>query len=197
MAVTAKRITALVNGFMLQSLFLFLMTLTAAVTSKENELYIIALLVLVLKVVLIPYFLKWIARKIKIEEGLGLYINPILSLLIVIVLSYGAYMFSRNIMGIQNRVETASFAISLSVLLTGLFIMVFRMKALAQVTGLLIMENGLFLAAVELCGNMPFFVEIAIFFDVFVFAVIIGIFVFRINELFAHIDVDKLTTLKG
>jgi len=81
--------------------------------------------------------------------------------------------------------------------LTGVFIMIFRMKAIAQVVGLLVMENGLFLTAVTLCGSMPFFVEIAIFFDVFMCAIILGIFVFRINELFTHIDVDKLTRLKG
>jgi hydrogenase-4 membrane subunit HyfE len=44
---------------------------------------------------------------------------------------------------------------------------------------------------------MPFFVEIAIFFDIFVCAIILGIFVYKINELFTHIDVSKLTKLKG
>ena len=75
--------------------------------------------------------------------------------------------------------------------------MVFRRKAVGQVIGLLIIENGSFLTAVALCGNMPFFVEIAIFFDIFVFAIILGIFIFRINELFTHIDIDKLKTLRG
>ena len=44
---------------------------------------------------------------------------------------------------------------------------------------------------------MPFLMEIAVFFDIFVFVVILGIFVYRINEVFTHIDVDKLTNLKG
>jgi hydrogenase-4 component E len=75
--------------------------------------------------------------------------------------------------------------------------MIFRMKALAQVIGLLVMENGLFLAAAGVSGGMPFFVEIAIFFDVFLCVIILGMFIYRINSLFTHIDVDKLTKLKG
>ena len=75
--------------------------------------------------------------------------------------------------------------------------MIFRMTALAQIIGLLTMENGLFLLASTVAGGMPFFVEIAIFFDVFVSVIIMGLFVYRINRFFTHIDVTKLSRLKG
>jgi hydrogenase-4 component E len=89
------------------------------------------------------------------------------------------------------------FTVSLSVTMVGMFIMIFRMKALAQVIGLMAMENGLFLAAATVSGGMPFFVEIAIFFDIFVCVIISGVFVYRINKLFTHIDVSKLRELRG
>jgi hydrogenase-4 membrane subunit HyfE len=44
---------------------------------------------------------------------------------------------------------------------------------------------------------MPFFVEIAFFFDVFVFVVIVEIFVYKVNRLFTHIDTSKMQSLKG
>jgi hydrogenase-4 component E len=75
--------------------------------------------------------------------------------------------------------------------------MVSRMKAFTQVVGILAMENGVFLFASAVSGGMPFFAEIAVFFDVFISVIIMGIFVFRINKLFTHIDVDKLTRLRG
>jgi len=59
------------------------------------------------------------------------------------------------------------------------------------------MENGIFLFASAVTGGMPFFVEIAIFLDVFISVLIMGIFVYRINKLFTHIDVNKLSQLKG
>jgi hydrogenase-4 component E len=75
--------------------------------------------------------------------------------------------------------------------------MISRITALAQIIGLLVMENGLFLLASAVSGGMPFFVEIAIFFDVFVSVVIMGFFIYRINKFFTHIDVNKLSNLKG
>jgi hydrogenase-4 component E len=82
-------------------------------------------------------------------------------------------------------------------MLTGVFLMVTRIKALAQVIGLLLTENGIFLAATVIPGGMPFFVEIALFFDVLISVMILGLFIYRINAIFTHIDVSKLSGLKG
>jgi len=167
MLVLSKRTVALINGFMLQSFCLFVLALTRAVWAKDSELYVVAALILLLKVGLIPYFLRWMVKKIKIDDNLGLSINPMLSLVIAVLLSFFSYLFAERIMGLQNKPDVAAFSVSLSVILIGIFIMVFRMKAVAQVIGLLVIENGSFLTAVALCGSIPFFVEIAIFFDIF------------------------------
>lgn len=193
----AKRITALIRGFFLQSLLLFLLTAALAIKGKNAELYIIALLLLLVKVVLIPYFLKRTVQRIRMEENLGLLVNPLLSLCISLFLAYLAYLFVGKVMSVHSRMQGTAFAISLTVILIGLFIMTSRMKALSQIIGLLVMENGLFLAAGVITGGMPFFVEIAIFCDIFVCVIILGAFVYKINKLFTHIDVNKLTELKG
>ena len=106
-------------------------------------------------------------------------------------------LFAGRFVSIANSTENSAFIVSISMVLIGIFIMVFRMKALAQIIGLLVMENGLFLLAATISGGMPFFVEIAIFFDIFLCVIILDIFVYKINRLFTHIDVDKLTELKG
>jgi len=194
--VVSKRITALINSFGLQSFFLFLFTLCLAINQHHVELYVVAALLFFLKVILIPRFLRNIVSRIKVNENLGLFLNPLLSLISALGLIYLAYLFTRRIMPVDSF-EGCSLIISLSVTLIGMFIMIFRQKALTQIIGLLVMENGLFLAAASVSGGMPFFVEIAIFFDVFVCVIILGVFVYKINTLFTHIDVDKLTELKG
>lgn len=195
--VVAKRMTALVNAFAGQSFFLFLFTLTLARRSANIELYIVAALLFLIKVLFIPRFLKQVAGKIRAEEGLGLFVNPMLSIFISGVLVYLAYLFTRRIISMPGEIENAAFFISLAMILIGIFIMVSRMKALAQIVGILLMENGIFLSAAAVSGGMPFFVEIAIFFDIFLCVTILGIFVYKINRLFTHIDVDKLSELKG
>jgi len=195
--VAAKRMTALVNGFIGESLFLFFFTLTLGLRSAHAELLMVAALLFIIKVIFIPYSLKRISNKIKAEEDLGLFINPMVSIFISGGLVYLAYLFTRRIISMPGAIENAAFFVSLAMILIGIFIMVSRMKALAQVAGLLVIENGLFLAASAVSGGMPFFVEIAIFFDIFLCVTILGIFVYKINRLFTHIDVDKLTELKG
>jgi len=194
--VTAKRMTSLIASFRMQSLFLFLATFFMAMKEKSVELYIVAGLLLLLKVVLIPKFLSDIVKKVKMEEGIGLFLNPLVSLLIAVFLTYISYIFTTRVIIFEADAQALSFSASLSVTMIGLFIMIFRMKALSQVIGFLVMENGLFLVASAVSGGMPFFVEIAIFMDVFVSVVIFGIFIYRINKLFTHIDVSRLNTLR-
>jgi Hydrogenase 4 membrane component (E) len=195
--VSAKRIGALINGFSAQALFLFMITVYAAAREKSLELYIIAGLLFVIKVLLIPVYLRRIVKRIKVNEDLGLFLNPSVSLFVAAGLVYLAYLFAGRFVRIANNAENSAFVVSISIVLIGIFIMVFRMKALAQMVGLLVMENGLFLLAATISGGMPFFVEIAIFFDIFLCVIILEIFVYKINKLFTHIDVDKLTELKG
>lgn len=190
----AKRFTALVRSFQYQSAGLFLATFLSALSTREKELYVVAGLVLALKVVLIPRLLTNIVQKIKAHEDLGLLVNPQLSLVSALVLTYLSWFFARCVA--QAPVH-AVIAVAFFVVLSGLFLMIFRLTALAQVVGLCVMENGLFLLAAAVSGGMPFFVEIAIFFDVFVSVMIMGFFVYRISRLFTHIDVDKLSRLKG
>ncbi|MGE5279289.1 MAG: hydrogenase [Deltaproteobacteria bacterium] len=194
--VIAKRVPALVRDFRIQSFFLFLMTASAARAQGPVDLYLVAFLILLLKVFAIPYFLVLIAKKISVDENLGLFVNAQLSLAAALALSYGSWVFARSL-GFGPDLRGAAVAVALAVVFIGAFLMISRMKAFTQVVGLLVMENGIFLFGSVLSGGMPFFVEIAIFFDVLVSALIMGLFVYRINRLFTHIDVSKLSRLKG
>lgn len=195
--VLAKRVRVLIFVFFLQSLLLFAATLAVAIDRQEVELYLVAALVLVVKVFLMPWFLNRVADRIRVTDNLGLIITPLLSMAAAAALSGMAYLFALEFVPAADTVRITSFTVSLSMMLIGLFLMIFRMKALAQVIGLMAMENGLFLAGAALCGGMPFFIEIAVFFDVLVCVMIAGVFVYRINALFTHIDVHKLRRLRG
>jgi hydrogenase-4 component E len=195
--VIAKRMTALIRDFRLQSLFLFLATGWLAIKEQAVSLGIIAVLIFVLKVLVIPQVLRQVMKKIKVKEDLGLFINVQLSMLLAILFSAAAWAFAKFIVSPYPAAGAILPAEALFIILTGFFLMIFRMTALAQVVGLLVMENGLFLLAAAISGGMPFFIEIAIFFDVLMSVIIMGFFVYRINKLFTHIDVNKLTRLRG
>jgi len=155
------------------------------------------LLVLALKVVIIPKILSNITKEIKVNDNLEFYLNPQLSLLMALLLTYLCWTFASVIFVESDAVAKMCGAVSFSMIALGMFLMIFRVKALAQIIGLLAMENGVFLLAALVLNGMPFLVEMAIFFDVFVGVVILGVFVYRINRLFVGIDVSKLNRLRG
>lgn len=193
----ASRFPALLRDFRYQSLCLALLTLLAAYHENSMALYIVAVLLFILKVLLIPYLFSVLIKRIGSSENLGLFLNTQVSLLFIIFLGLISWYFASSIISTPNYLEQLTLGSACFVMLAGIFLMITRIKALAQVIGLLMTENGVFLAATVIPGGMPFFVEIALFFDILVSVMILGVFIYRINAIFTHIDISKLSGLKG
>ncbi|MGA2631136.1 MAG: hypothetical protein ABSG54_13100 [Terriglobia bacterium] len=66
-----------------------------------------------------------------------------------------------------------------------------------QIVGLLVLENGIFLAALATTFGMPLVIEIGVFFDLLMGILIMGVFAFRIRDTFEHLDVTRLRRLRG
>ncbi len=94
-------------------------------------------------------------------------------------------------------VSTLVFPAALFSILTGLFLIVARRKALTQVLGFLVMENGIYTFGVAVVGEIPFLVELGVLMDVFVAVFVMGIALQQINRAFDHIDADQMDSLKG
>ncbi len=79
---------------------------------------------------------------------------------------------------------------------TGLFLIMARRKAITQVLGYVVLENGIFTLGMVLVEAMPLLVELGVLLDVFAAVFVMGILVFHINREFDHIDSDQLDALK-
>ncbi len=192
----STRLYSCVRAFGIQSFLLACVAGIVAYSTGKNDIYIVALLTLVIKAAVIPYIFIYIIREIKVKREVELYVNVSPSLIIGGVLVVISYYLIRSINIIS---ELSSFALSASMSLVsiGLFVMISRKKAIMQMLGILIMENGLFLGAISLTYGMPLLVELGIFFDVLIGVLIMGILIFRINKTFESIDTDMLKTLIG
>ena len=84
-----------------------------------------------------------------------------------------------------------------STLFIGFLLLVSRAKAITQVVGYLVMENGIFLFALLLLETTPLLMEIGIFLDIFVGVFIMGIVINHIQNEFDHTDTSRFTALKG
>ena len=86
--------------------------------------------------------------------------------------------------------------VSFSTIICGFFIIISRLKALNQVLGYLVIENGISIFGIVLLLEQPLLVELAILLDIFVAVFVMGIAVFHINREFDDIDTQELSQLK-
>ena len=183
--------------FAMQSLLLAAIAAVVAYFHHAGHVYFIALLTLVGKVIFLPWLLKRLVDRIKIDQEIEPLLKVPASMLVCGGLTLLGYAVARPFTS-AARLGNNTLAIALTLLLTGLFLMINRRKALTQVLALLTVENGVMLAAVALTTyGMPLVVELGIFFDVMVAVMVLGILVYRIRETFASMDTSKLNQLKG
>src|SRR4030067_103734 len=196
MILVSTRLYSCVRAFGIQSFLLACVATVVGISTGKIDLYIVALLTLIIKAAVIPYIFIYIIHEIKVKREIDLYVGISQSLIIGGILVVISYYLIRSISVIT---ELSSFALSASMSLVsiGLFIMISRKKAIMQMLGILIMENGLFLGAISLTNGMPLLVELGIFFDVLIGVLIMGILIFRINKTFETIDTDILKNLIG
>jgi hydrogenase-4 component E len=86
--------------------------------------------------------------------------------------------------------------VALATVIVGLIVLTTRSKALTQVVGYLVLENGIYVFGLSQAERVPFLVELGVLLDVFVGVFIMGIVVFHINREFDSLSSARLTELK-
>jgi len=190
-----RRLVASIHAFAWQGVLVAAVAALVAAASGENHLYMSAILTFGLKALLIPWMLHRLVRMLELERHVEQLKRPALVIMAGAALVIFSYWVSLPIGRLDMAATRNIVAISLSVVMLGLLMMVTRQQAVVQVIGFMSMENGLFLAAVAATHGMPLVVELGIAFDVLVAAVIFGVFFFHIRENIDSLDVDRLNLL--
>jgi len=192
----ANRISTCIALFAMQSAVIAAQVLALAFVQHSAEAYLVGGLVLVVKVLAIPYALFRIVERLKAPREVRASITASQSAFVAAALILLAYLVVQpyvRALGLNANMLAAAVAL----VLTGAFLMASRKQALMQVVGLLVLENGMFVAAMATTFGMPLVVEIGIFFDLLMGVLVMGLFVFRIRDTFEHLDVSRLRRLRG
>jgi hydrogenase-4 component E len=190
-----RRVRAYVAAFAWQSGVLAAVTAMVAYFGGDRSLYLVALLVFALKVVAIPLLLLKMARRFGGDERQP-YVNAAASVLIAAVLVMVAYVITRPLVAISDLPTRGAMPLAMGLVFIGLFVVVSRKKALTQIIGFLMLENGIALLAVLGTYGIPFIVEMGVFLDALMGFLVMQVFAFRIHETFESIDVEQLSHLK-
>jgi hydrogenase-4 component E len=195
--VVQRMLLASIRLFALQSLFLAGIAAVVAYFHGAVHVYVVVVLTIVGKVLFLPWLLDRQVRRMKIVQEIEPLVNFPTSMLACGGLTLLSYIVARPFTSL-DRLGNNTLAIAITLVLTGIFLMINRLKAITQVLALLTVENGVMLAAVALTTyGMPLVVELGIFFDVMVAVMVLGILVYRIRESFSSMDTSKLSQLKG
>ena len=198
-AMVAQRwIVIHIRIFAAQSFFLAMIAATITWFNHAPHIYIAAGLTVAVKVILVPILFERLVERMEIREEIEPIINVPISLVIAGGLTLVGYVVAESFYRPEEPgLGHNALAVAISLFLIGFFNMINRRKALTQVLALLTLENGLFLAAISLTYGMPLIVELGVFFDVLVAAMVLGILIYRIRETFESMDVSRLRRLRG
>ncbi|NDU85758.1 MAG: formate hydrogenlyase [Ferrovum sp.] len=191
-----RRVLSLIRLFAWQGAILTLSIADSAWLTHQPHLYYSAVLTFVIKVLILPWLLHRLIRRLNVVWDVETLLNIPTTMLVGIVLVVFAFNLALPIAQLSNTILRNTLGIALASVLLSFMMMITRRKAVPQVIGFLALENGLFLAATSTTYGMPMVVELGVALDVLVGFFIFGIFFFQIRETFDSLDIRHMEKLK-
>lgn len=157
---------------------------------------LLALVTVAVKGFVIPTLLRRAMRTARIGREMEPFIGFVPSLLLGAVGTVAAVAVAHTLPMRPGDEGTLIVPGALASIFAGFILLVGRGKAISQVCGFLILENGIYLFGMLLLRSMPLLVESGILLDLVVAVFVIGIIVDRIQRTFDSLDTRKLTILR-
>jgi hydrogenase-4 component E len=191
----ASRLRAVIGATALQGVCLGILTVTAHAEITLGVLAIAAVVIAV-KAVVIPRLLYKAMRDVAIVRDVEPLIGLIPSLVIGAAGTAFSVMFSETLPLAASQQGSLILPSSFATVLTGCIVLTTRKKAITQVVGYLILENGIFMMGLGLLDAMPFLVEVGVLLDLFVAIFVMSIIINHVSREFASTDAAELTSLR-
>jgi hydrogenase-4 component E len=191
-----RQLSALIN--LLTGQGVMLAGIAALLGSQDDglELYAVALGVLVLKGGVLPAVL----RRVLADTGGARETQPLVnvpaSLLAAALLTLLAYAVSRPLVELEPTPTTQAVPVGIAMVLLGFFVLVTRRRALSQVAGFLLLDNGIAATAFLVTAGVPVIVELAVSMDLLLVVLVLQVLTARLRATFGDTDMDELRELR-
>jgi hydrogenase-4 component E len=195
-ALGVSRIRGVINAVALQGVLLGILALFVYPELGIRVILLVGVTV-GLKGFVIPRFLIHALREANIQDEVkpGV-VNFMGSLLLGAVGTGLAMVFSDTLPLAEQHKHLLLVPASLSTVWTGFLMLTTRKRAIMQVLGYLLLENGIFMFGLLLLEATPFLVEVGILLDLFTGVFVMGIIIHHISREFASTSTEHLTELK-
>lgn len=194
-ALGSGRLPTLIRAMSLQGVLLGVMPLLLE-HEFDWRMAAVAAATVVGKGVVIPGLLRRAMRAAQIDREVEPSIGFVPSLLLGAGGTIGSVALAQALPLLPEHAQSLLVPGALATVLTGFVMLIGRTKAISQVCGYLILENGIYLFGLLLLPVMPLLVEAGVLLDLTVGVFVIGVIVDRIQRAFDSLDTRKLTALR-
>ena len=175
--------------YSVQTFLVCLLTIMISMHKDEHGLFFVGIAVASIKAIGIPSAFLWIIKRIDVQSDSGTMLPaPLAMHLCILLLGLSKILTSGLPVPVISGESSMEATAALSLLFTGMVVMLTRKVALSQIVGFLTMENGIFLFALTQTSGMPMIIEMGILLDVLVGVMIGGLLLFRIKTSFEQFD---------
>jgi hydrogenase-4 component E len=184
--ITKRDIRSLIKTYALQSLLVAIMALVFYVETGIITFLILAIIFLVSKVLIIPHFMKEVAKKLNIKRDSQFhFLSPITALIASIFIILFVYLSFAPLIAELNRFDSSLFflgsTVGVSIVFMGMIVIFTRKQTLTNIVGYLTMENGVVLFSLFLT-ELPLLIEFLIIVDLIMLTLIATILAFGIDS---------------
>ena len=191
-----RELAALVRLLAVQGGLLAALAALLGVREGNNELYLVAIGVLVLKAVVLPAVLRKVLRDTGDARDGEPLVNVAASLLAAALLILSAYAISRPLVALAPSPTTQALPVGLARVFLGFFVLVTRRRALSQVVGFLLLDNGITATAFLATAGVPLIVELGVSLDLLLVVLVLQVLTARMRLKFGRTDLDDLRELR-
>jgi hydrogenase-4 component E len=150
-----------------------------------------------LRGIVFPLLLARVLRDNPARREVKPYVGYTVSLLFGIVAVVASLWIDARLHPAALEFSTLAGPVAIFTILVGLFLIISRRKAISQILGYLVMENGIYILGITLVMEVPLLVELGVLLDAFVAVFVMAVATHHLRQEFDHMDVDQLDTLKG
>ena len=191
-----RDLAAIIRLLAIQGVLIAGLALLLGINEHSTELYLAALGVLILKAIVLPTILRRVlADSGEVRETAPL-VNVTSSLLAAAGLTLLAYVLSGPLVVLAPSAATRALPVGVAVVLLGFFMLVTRRRALSQVIGFLLLDNGITTTAFLATSGVPLVVELGVSLDVLLVVLVLQIVAARMRMAFGSTDLDGLSGLR-
>jgi hydrogenase-4 component E len=190
-----RELSALIALLTVQGVALTGIAVLLAVDHRSMEAAAVAVGVGLLKAGLLPWLLRRVLAEVPGARETAPLVNVSASMLAAAALVLLAYAAARPLVDLAPATSARAAPVGIAVVLIGFFLAATRRRAISQIIGVLLIDNGIAAVAFLATGGVPLVVELGVSADLLLAVLVLQVLTTRLHVAFGDTDLDELREL--